>query len=124
MPCLRPEASAYACHLRVEGRPRWSRGGRSLFFLRGTQIMRSTIDDGGGFAVAHAIVDVPGLRDFDVAHTRDAIVRARTHAGHVHATRIGPRRLDVGAHAAMIRFVILRLLILASFLIVEWRFIE
>jgi eukaryotic-like serine/threonine-protein kinase len=58
-------------------RPRWSRDGRSLFFLRGTRIMRAAIDSGASplrFATPQSIVDVPGVRDFDVAHRRDALV--------------------------------------------------
>jgi eukaryotic-like serine/threonine-protein kinase len=58
-------------------RPRWSRDGRSLFFLRGTRIMRAAIDGGASplrFATPQSTVDVPGVRDFDVAHRRDALV--------------------------------------------------
>lgn len=58
-------------------RPRWGRNGRSLFFLRGTRIMRADIDADAPplrFTTPQAIVDVPGVRDFDVAHRRDALV--------------------------------------------------
>jgi eukaryotic-like serine/threonine-protein kinase len=59
-------------------RPRWSRDGRALFFLRGTRIMRADIEPGTiatlRFATPRSIVDVPGLRDYDVAHHRDALV--------------------------------------------------
>jgi len=58
-------------------RPRWSRDGRALFFLRGTRIMRAAIESGASplrFATPQSIVDVPGVRDFDVAHHRDALV--------------------------------------------------
>ena len=58
-------------------RPRWSGDGRSLFFLRGTRIMRAAIESGASplrFATPQSVVDVPGVRDFDVAHRRDALV--------------------------------------------------
>jgi hypothetical protein len=57
-------------------RPRWSRDGRSLFFVRGTAIMRATLADTSpaSFAPATPVLDVPGLRDFDVAHRRDALI--------------------------------------------------
>jgi hypothetical protein len=58
-------------------RPRWGRNGRSLFFLRGNRIMRADIDADASplrFATPLSIVDVPGVRDFDVAHRRDALV--------------------------------------------------
>jgi serine/threonine-protein kinase len=57
-------------------RPRWSRDSRTVFFLRGSQIMRA--DTGGStaepFSTPRPVLDLPGLRDFDVAHRRDAIV--------------------------------------------------
>ena len=59
-------------------RPRWSRDGRSLFFLRGTRIMRVDRDPASTaalrFTTPRSIVDVPGVRDYDVAHRRDALV--------------------------------------------------
>jgi eukaryotic-like serine/threonine-protein kinase len=57
-------------------RPRWRRDSRTLFFLRGSQIMRADIDDGKPprFGTPRPVLDVPGIRDFDVAHRRDAIV--------------------------------------------------
>jgi Tol biopolymer transport system component len=56
-------------------RPRWSRDGRSLFFLRGSTIMRAPLQDGSPARVDPvAVTDVPGLRDFDVAHRRDALL--------------------------------------------------
>ncbi|HET9361575.1 MAG TPA: hypothetical protein VFO58_17605, partial [Vicinamibacterales bacterium] len=56
-------------------RPRWSRDGRSLFFLRGSTIMRATLRDGSPTRIDPvAVTDVPGLRDFDVAHRRDALL--------------------------------------------------
>ncbi len=57
-------------------RPRWSRDGRSLFFLRGSSIMRATIESNSppSFSPAVQVADVPGIRDFDVAHRRDALI--------------------------------------------------
>ena len=57
-------------------RPRWSRNSRTLFFVRGSQIMRSDVDDSRPprFGTPRPVLDVPGIRDFDVAHRRDAIV--------------------------------------------------
>ena len=54
-------------------RPRWARDGRSLFFVRGAQIMRAELT-GSAFTTARAVLDVPGVRDFDVAHRRDALL--------------------------------------------------
>jgi len=59
-------------------RPRWSRDGRSVFFLRGTRIMRADVESTTTtplrFATPRSVVDVPGIRDYDVAHRRDALV--------------------------------------------------
>jgi hypothetical protein len=55
-------------------RPRWGRDGRSLFFLRGTRIMRADLTGGSTFTTAREVLDVPGVRDFDVAHQRDAFI--------------------------------------------------
>jgi Tol biopolymer transport system component len=68
-------------------RPRWSRDGRSVFFLRGSQIMRADLS-GSMFGTPRTAIDAssaaavwPGLdhvrsriRDFDVAHRHDGIV--------------------------------------------------
>jgi Tol biopolymer transport system component len=58
-------------------RPRWSRDSRSLFFLRGSTIMRATLNAGSSpavFAPAVQVADLPGIRDFDVAHRRDGLI--------------------------------------------------
>lgn len=54
-------------------RPRWSRDGRAVFFLRGTQIMRADMS-GTSFSTPRAVLDVPGVRDFDMSHRRDALI--------------------------------------------------
>jgi Tol biopolymer transport system component len=57
-------------------RPRWSRDGRTVYFLRGTTIVRASLEPGSPARVAPAapVLDAPGIRDFDVAHARDAII--------------------------------------------------
>ena len=56
-------------------RPRWSRDGRAIFFLRGAQIMRAErTEDGRRFSAAQPVVDVPDLRDFDAAHLSDRLL--------------------------------------------------
>jgi Tol biopolymer transport system component len=57
-------------------RPRWSRDSRTLFFMRGSSIMRATIasDSPPSFSPAVQLIDIPGIRDFDVAHRRDALI--------------------------------------------------
>jgi eukaryotic-like serine/threonine-protein kinase len=49
-------------------KPQWSGDGRSLYFLRGTEILRADLE-GTRFATPQSIVEIPGIRDFDVAHT-------------------------------------------------------
>jgi Tol biopolymer transport system component len=48
-------------------RPRWSADGRSLFFLRGAQVLRADLQ-GARFTSPRAIAEIPGVRDFDAAH--------------------------------------------------------
>jgi dipeptidyl aminopeptidase/acylaminoacyl peptidase len=56
-------------------RPRWGRDGRWLFFLRGSTIMRVLMQQGAPAGLnAVAVIDLPGVRDFDVAHRRDALL--------------------------------------------------
>jgi serine/threonine-protein kinase len=57
-------------------RPRWSRDGRTLFFLRGSRIMGASVPDDRSprFATAVPVVDVPGIRDFDASRRRDALL--------------------------------------------------
>jgi Tol biopolymer transport system component len=54
-------------------RPRWSRDGRAVFFLRGSLIMRADMS-GSGFTTPRAVLEAPGVRDLDVAHRRDALI--------------------------------------------------
>jgi len=55
-------------------RPRWRRDGRALYFLRGSWIVRADLDGTGRFATPTPVVDLGDVRDFDVAHRRDAIL--------------------------------------------------
>jgi Tol biopolymer transport system component len=67
-------------------RPRWSRDGQSILFLRGSTIMRAplstsakasgdkTNNSPASFAPAVPVIDAAGIRDFDVAHRRDALI--------------------------------------------------
>jgi Tol biopolymer transport system component len=54
-------------------RPRWSRDGRGVFFLRGAEIMRADLS-ASGFTTPRALFTIGRIRDFDVAHHRDAIL--------------------------------------------------
>jgi Tol biopolymer transport system component len=54
-------------------KPRWSRDGQSILFMRGSTIMRAN-NSQASFASAVPVLDVPGIRDFDVAHRRDALI--------------------------------------------------
>jgi hypothetical protein len=55
--------------------PRWTRDSRALLFLRGSTLMRAELTAGGSrFGPPRRIADVPGVRDFDVAHRTDRIV--------------------------------------------------
>ena len=56
-------------------RPRWTRDGRAVLFLRGTQVMRADVAAGNTrFSPARVVFDAPGLRDFDTAHRSDRLV--------------------------------------------------
>jgi dipeptidyl aminopeptidase/acylaminoacyl peptidase len=55
-------------------KPRWSRDGHSIFFLRGSTIMRATTGSPASFSPAVPVLDAPGIRDFDIAHRRDALI--------------------------------------------------
>jgi len=64
--------------------PRWGRDGRSLFFLRGSEIVRVALTrEPLSVSAPSTIAAVPGLRDFDAAHRSDrllAILPAQTAA--------------------------------------------
>ena len=55
-------------------RPRWDRTGRTLFFLRGSQIMATDLVSPATFSTSRVVLNVPGIRDFDVAHRRDGLI--------------------------------------------------
>ena len=92
---VRPTGSGLRVRVSSAGgvRPRWRRDGQAIYFVRGAQVMRAdrvTAADGATrFATPVAVLDVPGLRDFDMAHgsdrlmlllpvpgTRDPVIRA------------------------------------------------
>jgi dipeptidyl aminopeptidase/acylaminoacyl peptidase len=55
--------------------PRWTRDSRALLFLRGSTLMRAELTSGGSrFGPPRRVADVPGVRDFDLAHGIDRIV--------------------------------------------------
>jgi Tol biopolymer transport system component len=54
-------------------RPRWGRDGRSLFFLRGNDIMRADMS-GTRFVTPRVVATVAGLRDYDVSWRRDTLL--------------------------------------------------
>jgi eukaryotic-like serine/threonine-protein kinase len=54
-------------------RPRWGRDGRTLFFLRGSEIMRADLS-ASGFTTPRPVLSVPGIRDYDVAHRSDRVL--------------------------------------------------
>ena len=71
----RPDATRLRVSFAGGRRPRWTRDGRSILFLRGSQIMRTDVTaDGAAFTPAHALFAVPGIRDFDVAHGSDRLI--------------------------------------------------
>jgi hypothetical protein len=71
----RPDATRLRISFAGGRRPRWTRDGRSILFLRGSQIMRADLTaDGAAFTPAHVLFPVPGIRDFDVAHRSDRLI--------------------------------------------------
>lgn len=70
-----PDGNRVRISLAGGARPRWSRDGRWLFFLRGSTIMRVLMQEGAPAGLDPvAVLDLPGVRDFDVAHRRDALL--------------------------------------------------
>ena len=55
-------------------RPRWSRDGRAIFFLRGLQLLRADLDTAAGrFAAPTLVAELGDVRDIDTAHRTDRI---------------------------------------------------
>lgn len=54
-------------------KPRWSRDGRTLYFLRGEQLLRADLS-GDGFSAPRLVATVPGVRDIDAAHRSDRLL--------------------------------------------------
>ena len=59
-------------------RPRWTRDGRAVLFLRGSTVMRADLTGGEPagtlFSTPQRLFEAPGIRDFDVAHRSDRLV--------------------------------------------------
>jgi dipeptidyl aminopeptidase/acylaminoacyl peptidase len=55
-------------------RPRWTRDGRGLLFLRGSTVMRAELSTANRFSSPRPLVDLPDVRDFDVARRSDRII--------------------------------------------------
>ena len=55
--------------------PRWGRDGLTLFFLRGTEIVRVALTvDPLSVSAPAVVAAVPGIRDFDAAHRSDRVL--------------------------------------------------
>jgi len=54
-------------------RPRWGGNGRTLFFLRGSQIMRTELSS-SGFTTPRSVLELRGIRDFDVSRRRNVVL--------------------------------------------------
>ena len=69
-------------------RPRWSRDGRTLFFLRGSQMMRADMAAGNvpAFDAPRVLFDARGVVDFDVAHGSDRLLAIVPVSGDLPAT--------------------------------------
>lgn len=74
----RPDATRLRVSLGGGRRPRWTRDGKAVLFLRGTQVMRAGLTAGTPpgtlFAAAQPLFELPGVRDFDVAHGSDRLL--------------------------------------------------
>jgi Tol biopolymer transport system component len=69
-------------------KPRWSADGRSLFFVRGAQVMRADIES-GRFGNPRPVLEATGIRDVDVARrSRRLLVLRSTRADAVSPTTI------------------------------------
>jgi len=54
--------------------PRWTRDSRTLLFLRGSTLMRADVAGGTRLGSPRPVVDVRGIRDFDVSRQSDRLV--------------------------------------------------
>jgi Tol biopolymer transport system component len=72
-----PDGNRVRVSLAGGSRPRWRRDSDAVFFTRGDQVMQSELSgehERTRFAAAAPVVDAPGLRDFDVAHTSNRLL--------------------------------------------------
>lgn len=65
-----PDGDRVRVSLGGGSRPRWGPDGAGLYFIRGDSLMRADLqnNDQMPFATPRPMFDVPGLRDYDVAH--------------------------------------------------------
>jgi Tol biopolymer transport system component len=74
----RPDLTRMRVSLGGGRRPRWTRDGRALIFLRGSEVMRAELTGGEPagtlFSTPQRLFEAPGIRDFDVAHRSDRMV--------------------------------------------------
>jgi Tol biopolymer transport system component len=72
----RPDGTRVRVSFAGGRRPRWSRDGRAILFLRGSQVMRAelTAANPPQFSPARLLFEATGIRDFDVAHRSDRLV--------------------------------------------------
>lgn len=76
-----PDRSRHRISFSGGTRPRWGRDGRTLYFLRGSQLFRATVETNSlRFANAQPIFEVPGIVDYDVAHRSDRFIVIRNKA--------------------------------------------
>ena len=81
----RPDAIRVRASFGGGRRPRWTRDGAALLFLRGAQVMRADLTGGEPagtmFVAAQPLFEAPGIRDFDVASRSDRILALVPAAG-------------------------------------------
>jgi Tol biopolymer transport system component len=81
----RPDAIRIRVSFGGGRRPRWTRDGRALLFVRGSQVMRADLTAGQPagtmFAPPQPLFEAAGIRDFDVAHQSDRILALLPVAG-------------------------------------------
>jgi dipeptidyl aminopeptidase/acylaminoacyl peptidase len=70
-----PEGGRIRISIAGGSHPRWSRDSRTLFFLRGTEIVRVTVSvDPLSVSAPAVVAAVQGIRDFDAAHRSDRLL--------------------------------------------------
>jgi Tol biopolymer transport system component len=72
----RPDGTRVRVSFAGGTRPRWTRDGAGIVFVRGSQVMRAdrAAGDPARFTPPRALFEAAGLRDFDVAHRTDRFI--------------------------------------------------